>query len=192
MISGVARFCKQENELIALRQQLSKLCKHEPVAARSSPKTPAQRESLLDTTGFNGGSTKVKLDLHEAWSSSKPDAQSRDSQAVNKDVENSNSSTDTVTPCKGQSSSFPVGDEARATEEAKWYVNPMVETSQDFYNISTPERTNSMFSVCNPAVHGSFEWTVIRSSFASRESADPRLVESPPRNASIQVCHKIS
>lgn len=87
-------------------------------------------------------------------------------------------STD-VTPCKGESvfssNSFPAGDEAWAKEEAKWYVNPMVETSQDFYDISKPERTNSMFSVCNPAVQGSFEWTVLRSSFANRDTA-----ESPP------------
>ena len=55
-------------------------------------------------------------------------------------------------------------------EEAKWYVNPMVETSEDFYNISTPERCNSMFSVCTPAVQGSFEWEVLGSSFGSRQT----------------------
>jgi len=206
-MSGVLIFLKQENELILLRQQLSELCSQsgtnvshihpeslENLAVKSSPKTPPELETMRERS-FDGGNTKVKLDLHEAWSSSKPapDGERRLSQdsSEKKDVVLEESSTD-VTPCKGESffssKSFPVGDEAWATEQAKWYVNPMVETSQDFYNISTPERTNSMFSVCNPAVQGSFEWTVMRSSFATRDT-DPRLplTESPPGNAPIQV-----
>jgi hypothetical protein len=99
---------------------------------------------------------------------------------VNKDVVLVESAG-VVTPCKGESttSRFPAGDEAWAEEEAKWYVNPMVESSHAFYDISTPERTNSMFSVCNPAAHGSFEWTLLRSSFATRDTNPPATSPAP-------------
>lgn len=216
--AGCSSLCKQENELILLRQQLGELCKQshtnashihpeplqslENLTARSSPTTPAQREfAITGDRSFDGGSTKVKLDLNEAWSSSKPapacahpDGDTRRlsrGSPVKKDVVLVESAN--VTPCKGESlfssKSFPVGDEAWANEEAKWYVNPMVETSQDFYNISTPERLNSMFSVCNPAAEGSFEWTVLRSSFANRDADLARLslVESPPRSSQTEV-----
>lgn len=159
---------------------------------------------------FDGDISRVKLDLHEAWSSTKPTpacARPAESEVRGGDVNERRLSRDspanqdvvfvestTVTPCKGEfllSSAVTAGDEAWAKEEAKWYVNPMVESSQDFYDISTPERTNSMFSVCNAAVEGSFEWTVLRSTFATRDTdlvAEARLplLESP---ASVQVCH---
>ena len=227
-------FGKQENELMLLRQELSELCKQchtnasqihpeplqllESLGVRSSPpKTPGQRESpaVLKRT-FDGDSAKVKLDLHEAWSSTQPapvcalptDPELRGGDAneqllsrespVNKDVVFVESTN--ISPCKGESlfsSTLPAGDEAWAKEESKWYVNPMVETSQDYYDISTPERTNSMFSVCNPAVQGSLEWAVLRSNFANRDTdlvagARVPLVQSPaPFQVGFSTGHSV-
>ncbi|XP_073390614.1 uncharacterized protein [Physcomitrium patens] len=188
---------KRENELILLRQQFSLLCKQnhtdtlqihpEPLLLPenlvvSSPISPARRGLQTVRRSLNGDNINLSLDLKEDWISTEvammtpcvvgsefrgceDDARrlSRDN-LVNKDVVFVES-----TPCKGKASTrFSVGDEAWAEEEAKWYVNPMVETTHDFYNISTPERCNSMYSICNPARQGSFEWKVLRSSFASR------------------------
>ncbi|XP_073395539.1 uncharacterized protein [Physcomitrium patens] len=198
----------REKELVLLRQELSELCKQsnthvnhpetlqllENLVGRSiSPKTPGQGGFAAMRRSFEGDNIKAKLDMNEAWSCTRPaiscrvDSElrgddngyerrlSRDS-PVNKDVVFVERS-----PCKSVSalSSCPASDEVW-TKEAKWYVNPMVETSQDFYDISTPERSNAMYSICNPAVEGTFEWRVLTSSFANNLSSErPSGVESP-------------
>ncbi|KAG0615159.1 hypothetical protein M758_5G019800 [Ceratodon purpureus] len=179
----------QENELFSLRQELNELYKHtntsandpgpfevpESLSVRGSPKTPIQEQPPVLNDNFNGDNIRVNLNLQEAWSSSKPHLVSElRVQGENDESQLPRDSPDALlvesSPCRSESfSSSALRDEARAKEEAKWYVNPMVESSEDFYNISTPERKNSMFSVCNPAVRGTFEWEVLRSSFASRE-----------------------
>jgi hypothetical protein len=197
----------QENELFSLRQELCKQSNTnandsepfqipEALPGRGSPKTPMQGQPSVLRGSFDGDNIKVNLNLQDAWSSTKPQVQgefdesqlSRDIPAY-KDVVFMESS-----PCRSElidSSDCPVGDEARVTEEAKWYVNPMVETSDDFYNISTTERRDSMFSVCNPAVQGSFQWEVLRPSFGSRET-DPSTGLSPLVDSALatptQVC----
>jgi len=51
-----------------------------------------------------------------------------------------------------------------ADDQAKWYVNPMVDVAEDYYDMRTPERDNPIFSTCTPAIRRSFEWTALRSS----------------------------
>ncbi|KAG0575621.1 hypothetical protein KC19_5G017700 [Ceratodon purpureus] len=190
---------KRENELFSLRQELNELYKHtntsandpgpfevpESLSVRGSPKTPIQEQPPVLNDNFNGDNIRVNLNLQEAWSSSKPHLVSElRVQGENDESQLPRDSPDALlvesSPCRSESfSSSALRDEARAKEEAKWYVNPMVESSEDFYNISTPERKNSMFSVCNPAVRGTFEWEVLRSSFASRAQVDPSAGLSP-------------
>lgn len=64
-----------------------------------------------------------------------------------------------------------------ADDEAKWYVNPMVDAAEDYYDMRTPERDNPIFSTCTPAIRRSFDWTASRSSIKKRDkwSSDSRL-----------------
>lgn len=146
--------CSQEKELISLSQELHEICKlsnthasrDHPEPFWGSSKTPATQQKLRRI--FDGDNVKVNLSLQEGWSSTKYVAQP----------------TMESSPCRSdlfRINTSPVSDEVKAKEEAKWYVNPMVESSQDSDDISTPERSNSLFSA------DSFE---LRSSSGSRET----------------------
>ncbi|KAG0586245.1 hypothetical protein KC19_2G075100 [Ceratodon purpureus] len=51
-----------------------------------------------------------------------------------------------------------------ADDEEKWYVNPMVDATEDYDDMCTPERESPLFSTCTPAIRRSVELTALRSS----------------------------
>ncbi|XP_024385996.1 uncharacterized protein [Physcomitrium patens] len=74
-----------------------------------------------------------------------------------------------------------------AESEAKWYVNPMVDAAEDYYDMCTPERVNSIFAACTPLreIRGSYEWTTFHSSLKARNLLNsdfkmPPLAEVTP------------
>lgn len=99
--------------------------------------------------------------------------------AVNKDVElvetplRKDLTSDVLRSLRETNSLF----EKCADDEAKWYVNPMVDAAEDYYDMRTPERDNPIFSTCTPAIRRSFEWTVLRSSTNKQDkwNSDSRL-----------------
>lgn len=77
---------------------------------------------------------------------------------------------------KGFTTGASICQAAEIKEEEKWYVNPMVETSDQYFDMCTPQRGNPLFSMCTPAVRGSLEW--MRTSFTDMRSSDTSRLPS--------------
>lgn len=131
--------CSQEKELLYLSQELNEICK------------------------LNRKQRACRAQAHPVsfWNTS-PKTPKPQRRTIDENLQRSYVAPSTPMESSSNETS-PVGDEVRTNEEAKWYVNPMVESTQDTQdNIFTPERCNSLFSSYTPGF--SSEWITLRPS----------------------------
>ena len=83
-----------------------------------------------------------------------------------------------------------------AGDEEKWYVNPMVNVSDDYYDLCTSERVSPIFSSLSPVIRRSFELAALRSSIRKGDKwkSDTRLSPlaefSPASPLQVMYCYQ--